>query len=184
MPAVAATVMGVISCRTAPPVASQAAYRPASEQSISPKLKELYMRCSAAPRRSAAQQALVREMAERASNGKELLLTMRASVGVFANESDTEKQPAEVELNSLVAAKMARLADLDQLVEYASQYTVNPADSRAVAQRMLELAGNSADSRTWSRIRRAASHLNLNDVAQQAQGRVEALKSPQPGEAR
>jgi hypothetical protein len=54
-----------------------------SQQVISDSIKKIYMQCSAAPRQSLAQQKLTLRMAEAASNGKELLLVMRAEMDVF-----------------------------------------------------------------------------------------------------
>ena len=61
----------------------QTAPQPESEQVVSAELKKLYMAVAAAKPRSEGQQEILRQMAEMASNGKELLLTMRASVGAF-----------------------------------------------------------------------------------------------------
>ena len=56
---------------------------PETDQAVGAALKELYMAASAAAPQSPAQQKVILRMAEKASNGKELLLAMRAAVGSF-----------------------------------------------------------------------------------------------------
>jgi hypothetical protein len=147
---------------------------PESQQVVSESLKNLYMACSAAPPHSPAQQKLVLEMATEASNGKELLLAMRASEGVFPTD-----QPAGSQVRSLVASKMIRLATLEQLIQFATLYQVNPEDARPFAQRIFQLAGQLAgedqNPRLWYSIRLAANHLNVRDLEQQAQAKGDQL---------
>jgi len=109
-------------------------------------------------------------MAEKASNGKELLLTMRAAEGVFPADSDSRSR-----VYTVVTAKMMKLGTLDQLIEYATQYSVNPESTRALVQRMFQLGGEKSDPRVWYRIRLAAFHLKVGDLAQQAQARGDQL---------
>ena len=97
-------------------------------------------------------------MAEKASNGKELLLTMRAAVGAFPAGTGSQENPAESQVRSIVTAKMMEFGTLDQLIEHATQYSVNPESARPFVQRMFQLAGQNSDTRVWYRIRLAASH--------------------------
>lgn len=143
---------------------------PESQQVISEPLKQLYMACSAAPPQSAAQQKLVLNMAEKASNGKELLLVMRAGVGVFPPGQITESH-----IRSMVAAKMMQVATLHQLIEYARHYSVNPEDARPFAQRMFQLADEDPNPQTWYGIQLATYHLKVGDLEQQAQAKADQL---------
>jgi succinylarginine dihydrolase len=113
-------------------------------------------------------------MAEKASNGKELLLVMRAAVGVFP-AGTAQAQSAESKVRSIVTAKMMELATLDQLIEYAMQYPVNPESARPFVERMFQLGGEKSDSRVWYRIRVAASRLKVGDLERQAQTRGDRL---------
>ena len=142
---------------------------------ISEALKQLYMTASAATPQSREQQKLILRMAEKASNGKELLLVMRAAVGVFPPGSGSQEQPAESQLRSTVTAKMMELATLDQLIEYAAQYSVDPGSARPFVQRMFQLGADSSDSRVWHRIKVAAFHLKVGDLERQAQVKGDQL---------
>lgn len=158
----------MVSCHTAP---RDAANSPESAQVIGESLKALYIACSQAPHQSVAQQKLVLRMAREASNGKELLLAMRAAVGVFPARTGAPAGNAESHLRSVVVAKMMKLAALDQLIEYAIEYPVNPEDARPFVQRMFQLADSIPDARMWYRIKLAAFHLNAGDLAEQAQAK-------------
>ena len=147
---------------------------PEAEQVVSAALKQLYMAASAARPQSAAQQKVIQQMAEKASNGKELLLVMRAAVGVFP-AGTSQEQSAENKVRSIVTAKMMELATLDQLIEYAMQYPVNPESARPVVERMFQLGGEKSDPRVWYRIRVAASRLKVGDLERQAQSRGDQL---------
>jgi hypothetical protein len=153
------------SCQTASRRA--ATPLPEPEQIISNNLKELYMAASAAPPQSAEQKKLILRMAEKASNGKELLLTMRAAEGVFP-AGETGVHPA-------VTAKMMQVATVDQMSDYVKQYPVAPESARPYVERMFLLAGNDSDPRVWQRIRAAASRLKLPDLEQQAQAKANDL---------
>ena len=109
-------------------------------------------------------------MATQASNGKELLLVMRAGVGVFPAGEETGKQ-----VRSIVADKMIRSGTLEQLIELARVYSVNAEDARRVALRIFELAGENSNPGVWNRIRWAANHLQLRDLEQQAQAKGDQL---------
>ena len=146
-----------------------------SGQVIGESLKELYMACSEVPPHSAAQQKLVVRMAEKASNGKELLLVMRAAIGVFPAGADKQEKGTERRVLSLVAAKMMKIATLNQLIEYARQYSVNPEDARPFVQRMIQLADRNPDPAIWYRIKLVATDLNIDDLQQQAQTRGDQL---------
>jgi len=156
---------------------------PESAQVIRDSLKTLYMDASAAPPRSVAQQRLVLKMAREASNGKELLLTLRAAVGVFPEGADAGAESTESHLRSIIAAKMMKLGTLDQLIECAMRYPINRGDSQPFVARMFRLADQVRDARVWYRIRLAALHLNASEMAGQAQTRGELLagkrESPQ-----
>src|ERR1035438_2912211 len=71
-PVVVMAACSLASCDT--PARSAAVPAPEAEQVVSAALKKLYMTASAAPPQSAAQQQVILQMAEKASNGKELLL--------------------------------------------------------------------------------------------------------------
>jgi hypothetical protein len=114
-------------------------------------------------------------MAGKASNGKELLLVMRAAVGVFPAGSGSKEQAAESRMRSIVTAKMVKLGTLDQLIEYATQYPVNPESARPFVQRMFQLGGEQSDPRVWYRIRVAAFHQGVGDLERQAQTRGDQL---------
>ena len=154
-----------------------AVVQPESEQVVGEGLKDLYMACSAAAPQSEAQQKIVLQMAQKASNGKELLLTMRAAMGVFPAGTGGNTSPAELHVCSLVTAKMMRVATLDQLIEYSMQYAVAPESSRPYVQRMFQLGGQNADPRIWYRIKLAASRLRVGDLAAEAQAKGDQLKN-------
>jgi hypothetical protein len=168
--------LALASCHTAPQDASNP---PESAQAIRESLKTLYMDCSAAPPGSIAQQKLVLRMAEKASNGKELLLTLRAVVGVFPESADRETQRAESHLRSIITAKMMKLATLDQLIECAMRDAINREDAQPFVQHMFRLADQIHDARVWYRIQLAAFHLNASDLAQQAQAKGDLLAGKQ-----
>jgi hypothetical protein len=149
--------------------------QPEAEQVVSAALKKLYMASAAATPRSPEQQKVILQMAEKASNGKELLLTMRAAAGTFPPANGSQQNPAESQVRSMVTAKMIELGTLDQLIDYDTQYSVNPENARPFVQRMFQLAGQNSDSRVWHRIRIAASHLKVSDLERQAQARVDQL---------
>ena len=158
------------------PAASNGAVpQPEAEQVVSAALKKLYMAAAAAPPQSPAQHSVILQMAEKASNGKELLLVMRASVGAFPASTGAPENPAESRVVSIVTAKMTELGTLDQLIEYATQYSVNPDSARPFVQRMFQLGSESSDPRVWYRIRIAASHLKVGDLERQAQARGDRL---------
>lgn len=146
---------------------------PEAEQVISNSLKDLYMAASTAAPQSAAQHKLILRMADQASNAKELLLTMRAAHGVFPAETGPAMVPAERELRTKVTAKMMKVATVDQLIDFAKQYSVDHDHARAYIDRMFVLANEKADARTWHQIRVAASRLKLGDMEQQALARAE-----------
>ncbi len=112
-------------------------------------------------------------MAEQASNGKELLLVMRAAEGVFPAAAAPEGGARQV--RSTVTGKMIRLATLDQLINYAAAYPPTADDTRPLVERMFELGKVTSDPRVWYRIRAAAFHLRLKDLEQQAQAKGDEL---------
>jgi len=148
---------------------------PEAEQVVSAALKELYMAASAAAPQSPAQQNVILRMAEKASNGKELLLVMRAAVGVFPAGAGSQERRAENQVRSIVTAKMMELGTLDQLIEDAMQYSINPDSARPFVQRMFQLADRNSDPRVWYRIRVAAFHLKVGDLERQARARGDQL---------
>jgi hypothetical protein len=145
-----------------------AAPLPESEQIISNRIKDLYMAASAAPQRSAEQRKLILRMADKSSNGKELMLTMRAAAGVFATGADDAIEPA-------VTAKMMQVGTLDQLSDYAKEYPVSSERARPYVQRMFQLGESQTDPRVWQRIRAAAARLKLPDLERQAQDKADQL---------
>jgi len=148
---------------------------PEAEQVVGTTLKELYMAASVAAPQSPAQQKLILRMAEKASNGEELMLVMRAAVGVFPAGAGSQEQHAESQVRSIVTAKMMKLGTLDQLIEYATQYSVNPESARPFVQRMFQLGDQNSDPREWYLIRVAAFRLKVGDLARQAQARGDQL---------
>ena len=148
---------------------------PEAKQVVSAELKQLYMAASGAAPQSVAQQQVILRMAGKASNGKELLLVMRAAVGVFPANTESREQRAESQVRSIVTTKMMKLATLDQLIEYATHYSINPESARPFIQRMFQLGGEQADPRVWYQIRLAALHLKVGDLEQQAQARGDQL---------
>jgi len=166
-------VWSLASCSTA--TRNATAPVPETEQVVSADLKALYMAASGAVPQSVAQQQVILRMAEKASNGKELLLVMRAAAGVFPASSGSREQPAESQMRSIVTAKMMKLGTLDQLIEYTTQYSVNPESARPLVQRMFQLGGEQPDPRVWHRIGVAAFHLKVGDLERQAQTRGDQL---------
>ena len=98
---------GLASCNSA--ATNAASPVPESEQVVSAALKELYLAASAAAPQSPAQQKVILRMANKASNGKELLLVMRAAVGVFPASTGWQEQTAESQVRSTVTAKMMKV---------------------------------------------------------------------------
>jgi hypothetical protein len=154
---------------------SAAVPQPEAEQVVSAALKKLYMAAAAAAPQSPAQQNVILQMAEKASNGKELLLTVRAAVGAFPAGTGSQELPAESHMRSIVTAKMRELGTLEQLIEYATQYTVNPESARPFVQRMFQLGEGNSDSRVWYRVGIVASRLKLGDLERQARARGDQL---------
>jgi hypothetical protein len=154
---------------------SAAVPQPEAEQVVSAALKKLYMAAAAAAPQSTAQQKVILQMAEKASNGKELLLTARAAAGTFPAGTGSQEYPAESQVRSIVTAKIIELGTLDQLIDYATQYSVNPESARPFVQRMFQLGDRNSDPRVWYRIRIVASHWKLGDLERQAQARGDQL---------
>ena len=70
---------------------------------------------------------------------------------------------------------MMQTGTLDQLIELATQYTVNPDSARPFVQRMMELGAQSTNPRVWHRIRLVASRLKVPDLEKEALARAEEL---------
>ena len=173
LPVVLMVAWNLASCG---PTARKAATPvPEEEQVVSAALKTLYMAASAEAPQSPAQQKIILRMADEASNGKELLLAMRAAVGAFPPGAGSMEASAERRMRSIVTSKMIDCGTLDQMVGYASQYPVAPESSRMFVQRMFELGGRSSDPRVWYRIRLTASRLKVADLEQQALARGDEL---------
>jgi hypothetical protein len=145
--------------RTAAPV-------PESQQIVSSEIKNLYMSVSAAAPHSPEQQELVRQMADRSTNAKELLLTMRAVDGVFSSDE------AVAPVRATVTSKMMQVATLDQLSEYPSRFGVDPTQARAYVERMFQLASQVTDARAWRRVRLTAARLRQPDLERAAAARA------------
>ena len=142
---------------------------PESEQVIGEAQKDLYMAAAAAAPHSLEQQKLILRMAQDASNGRELLLAMRAAFGVFPSGAEAGKQSLESQVRATVTAKMIQLGTLDQLIEYAAANPVGPDNARPYVQRMFQLGDQTADVREWYRIKTVALHLKVDDLEQQAE---------------
>jgi hypothetical protein len=148
---------------------------PEEEQAISESMKDLYIAVSLAAPQSLKQQKTMLRMTEKASNGKELLLVMRAAEGVFPSAGAARQQEIGSKVHSEVTAKMMELGTLDQLIEYAAQYSIAPDSARPFVQRIFQLANGNSDPRAWYRIRAVASRLKLSDLERQAQARADQL---------
>jgi hypothetical protein len=146
---------------------------PETEQEVSAGMKELYMAASLAAPQSPAQQKVMLRMAQKSSNGKELLLTMRAAAGVFPEGNGPQEQGVESQVDSIVTAKLMKIGTLDQLIEYATSYSVNPESARPFVQRMFQLGNEESDPHVWHRIRVAAMRLKVDDMVRQAQLRAD-----------
>jgi hypothetical protein len=179
VPVVVVVACGLASCNTA--AKDAAAPAPEAEQTVSSALKDLYMAASAAAPQSAEQQKIILQMAVRASNAKELLLTMRAAIGVFPASTGSKKPGTESQVCSLVTAKMMQFGTLDQLIEYASQYPVDPAGARPFVKRMFHLVGDTTNPHVWYRIKTAAYRLKVSDLERQAQTRADQLAGRKTG---
>jgi hypothetical protein len=70
---------------------------------------------------------------------------------------------------------MMQVGTLDQLIEYATEYSVDPESARPFVQRMFQLGGENSDPRIWYRIRIAAVRLKVGDLERQAQSRGDQL---------
>jgi hypothetical protein len=172
VPAIMLAAWSLASCDVS---TKQAAHPvPEAEQVVSETMKSLYMAASQAAPQSPAQQKVILKMAQEASNAKELLLVMRAAVGVFPADAGPAEQ-AERHVQSMVTAKIMALGTLDQLVEYATQYSVDPASARPFVQRMFQLGQQRSEARDWYRIRTAAFHLKVSDLEQQAKSKADQL---------
>jgi hypothetical protein len=167
--AVVLVACSMASCNTA--AKKTAGPVPEAEQVVDPTLKDLYMAASAAAPQSAAQRKVILRMAEKASNGKELLLAMRAAVGVFPANAE----PQERQVRSIVTSKMIELGTLDQLIEYANRYPVDAQSARPFVERMFQLGDENSNPREWYRIRVVALHLKVGDLERQAQARGDQL---------
>jgi hypothetical protein len=110
-------------------------------------------------------------MAEKASNGKELLLVARAAIGAFPATAG----PEESQERSIVTAKMMELGTLDQLIDYATRYPVDAPTARPFVERMFQLGEGNSNPREWYRIRVVALRLKVGDLERQAQGRGDQL---------
>ena len=148
---------------------------PEAQQVIGEALKELYMAASAAVPQSNRQQQIILQMANKAANGKELLLVMRAADGVFPPVADSASQHIETVVRSTVTAKMMQFATLDQLIEYATRYSIDEGRARAYVERMFELGDRNPDPRVWYRIRVAAVHWKVGDLGEKAQAKGDEL---------
>ena len=169
-----ATSLLVLACQPSP---QQGTVTGASPALISDSIKEFYMACSAAPPRSPEQQKLLLKMANKASNGKELLLVMRAAEGVFPAVATPPESGRQSHFRGIVTGKMIQLASLDELIEYMMRYSINAEDARPFIQRMLQLAAGSQDPRIWSRIQHGAVQWKLADLALQAEAKRKDLLS-------
>jgi hypothetical protein len=173
VPVVVLVAWNLASCNSA--ARNAATPVPEAQQVASTALKDLYIAASAAAPQSPAQQKVILRMAEEASNGKELLLVMRAAEGVFPANAGPPEQRTESHVRSIVTAKMMERGTLDQLIEYARQYPVDPESVRPFVQRMFQLGNDSSDPREWYLIRATAFRLKVGDLGREAQARGDLL---------
>jgi len=164
------------SCRTTP---WEAASPKESAQAVRDSVKAAYMDVSAVSPHSVAQQKLLLKMAQESTNGAELLLTLRAAVGVFPQGPNAGMQGTERQFRAIIGDKLIKVGTLDQLIECVMRYQINQADGQPFIERMFRLADQVHDARVWDRIRLAALHLNASDMAQQAQLRIDLLSGKQ-----
>ena len=93
-------------------------------------------------------------------------------MGAFPAGTGSQELPAESHMRSIAVGKMMELGTLDQLIDYATQYFVNPESARPFVQRMFQLGDRNSDSRVWYRVGVVASRLKLGDLeAGASQGR-------------
>ncbi len=78
-------------------------------------------------------------------------------------------------MRAVVTAKMMELGTLDQLIEYGTEYSIDPESARPFVQRMLQLGDKDSDPRVWHGIRVAAFRLKVGDLERQAQVRGDQL---------
>jgi hypothetical protein len=175
VPIIILAAWNLASCDVAPRKTANPV--PEAEQVVGEAMRELYMAASAVPPHSPAQQKVILKMAEESSNGKELLLAMRAAVGVFPADAASAERRTEKQVQSIATAKMMEFGTLDQLIAYATQYSVDPASARPFVQRMFQLAQQGSEARDWYRIKAAAFHLKLGDLERQAQSRADHLRA-------
>ena len=173
VPVVVLVAWGQASCTSA--ARNAASPVPETDQVVGAAMKELYLAASVAAPQSPAQQKVILRMADKASNGKELLLVMRAAIGVFPASAEGQEQSVESQVRSIVTSKMIPAGTLDQLIEYATRYSVDSESARPFVQRMFQLGGEDSDPRVWYRIRAAASRLKVGDLERQAQFRGDQL---------
>lgn len=173
VPVVVLVAWNLASCNRA--ARNAAAPVPEAEQVVSTTLKDFYIAASAAAPQSPAQQKVILRMAEKASNGKELLLVMRAAEGVFPTTIGWQEQHAESQVRSIVTAKMMEFGTLDQLIEYARQYSVEPESARPFVQRMFQLGNENSEPREWYLIRATALRLKVADLGREAGVRGDQL---------
>ncbi len=173
-PVLLAVAWSLASCSDA---GSNTAAVPESEQVVRTELKTLYMAASAAPPQSAAQQQIILKMAQQASNGKEALLTVQASAGVFPPNGGPQDKARENDVHGIVTDKLMRFGTLEQLIECARHDAVAQSNARQFVQRMFELAGGTQDQAVWYRIRAAAFHLKLGDMVSVAQAKLDQLSA-------
>ena len=169
-PVVVLVAWSLASC--GPAANHAAAPVPEADQAVSSAMKQMYMTASTAAPQSTAQQNVILRMAQKASSGKELLLVARAAVGVFPAGPE---QPVESQVRSIVTARMLTLGTLNQLMEYAAEYPVDPSSARPFVERMIQLGSEQSDARVWYRIKVAAAHLKVGDLERQAQTRGDQL---------
>ena len=149
---------------------------PETEQVVSEELKEMYMAASAAPRQSPEQQRLFLRMAQKAANGKEVLLVMRATQGVYTGSAGAANS-VENQVVSLTTNKIMQCGTLEQLVDYARLYSVDRGHAHAYLQRMFVLGTGSEDPRVWYEIRSVAFRLKEAELEQQALAKATQLSS-------
>lgn len=171
--AIALSACNLASCRAG--ARKDGLPAPESEQLIGEALKDLYMAAAAAVPRSLEQQKLILRMAQEASNGKELLLVVRAASGVFPSGADSREQRVERQVRATMTAKIMELATLDQMIEYAAGDAVAPESARPFMERMFRLGDRNSDPRVWYRIKAVAFHLKAGDLERQAQSRADQL---------
>ena len=96
---------------------------------------------------------------------------VRAAIGVFPANAQSE----EARVRAIVTDKMMEVGTLDQMLDYATRYPVDPQSTRPFVERMCQLADKNTNPREWYRIGIIARRFKLSDLEAQATARGSQL---------